>query len=84
MQVTVRDVTATCPPPEVIRLQFDTPIPECVTQFEPFEVPAGIDWGDLSVDQKTAIAARDICLAEVEEWEAARQTHLKGATDAGT
>lgn len=84
MPITVRDVTATCPPAEVIRLQFDTPIPACVSQFEPFEVPDGIDWGDLSVTQKTAIAARDICLAEVTEWERLRQQHLKGATDART
>lgn len=85
MEVTTRDVTATCPPAEVVRLQFETPVPSCVSEFEPFQVPVNIRWGDLTVDQKTAIAARDICLEEVVEWEAARQSHLKRAeTDAGT
>lgn len=74
----MREVRADCPPPAVIDLSFNEPLPECVTRFERFVVPDGITWGDLTAEQKAAIEQRNICLSQVQEWDAARQAARAG------
>lgn len=74
-------MSASCPEPRIIDLSFDEPLPACVAELGPFEIPEGITWGDLATEQKAAIERRNLCLEELRAWEAARAAALRERDD---
>ncbi|HAH11222.1 MAG TPA: hypothetical protein DCL54_03875 [Alphaproteobacteria bacterium] len=67
--MTVRDVTATCPPPVVqIDRSFAVEPPACVGTLKPFRYSDKSKWIQALADGTGEIATQSACLEEIQGW----------------
>ena len=67
--VVTRDVTATCPPGEVIiDRSFAVEPPDCLRTLKPFRYTDKSKWIEALADGTGEIATQSACLAEIQGW----------------